>query len=80
MNVNPSYQPSELRYALNKVGIRALIAAESFKDRDYYTILNEAVPELCQSSAGSNVESSQVPNLKNVIMISNIETKCVHLF
>ena len=74
MNVNPSYQPNELRYALNKVGIRALIAAESFKNRNYFDILSEAVPEMNQQK-GSTIDSRTVPSLKSVIMISEDHIK-----
>lgn len=72
--MNPSYQPSELRYALNKVGIRTLIAAESFKNRNYFDILSEAVPEMNQQN-GPTIESRTVPNLKSVIMISEEHIK-----
>lgn len=71
MNVNPSYQPLELKYALRKVGIKTLIAAESFKNRDYYSILNEAVPEISQSKERNFINSREVPSLQSVIMISD---------
>ncbi|XP_045032055.1 medium-chain acyl-CoA ligase ACSF2, mitochondrial isoform X2 [Daphnia magna] len=71
VNVNPSYQPMELKYALNKVGIKALVAAESFKNRDYYSILNEAVPQIQKTNEMSFISSSDVPSLRSVIMISD---------
>jgi fatty-acyl-CoA synthase len=61
----------ELRYALNKVGIKTLVAAESFKNRDYYSILNEAVPEIKETKEMDYIKSSGVPTLRNVIMISD---------
>ncbi len=35
VNINPAYRRSELEYALNKVGCRALILSPSFKSSDY---------------------------------------------
>lgn len=61
----------ELKYALNKVGIKALVAAESFKNRDYYSILNEAVPQIQETNEMSFISSSDVPSLRSVIMISD---------
>ena len=61
----------ELNYALNKVGIKTLIAAESFKNRSYYSILDEAVPEIKQTKEMDFIKSKRVPTLKNVIMISD---------
>ena len=46
VNINPAYRLSELEYALNKVGCRALVTASSFKDSDYIGMLRELVPEL----------------------------------
>ena len=70
VNVNPSYQPSELKYALNKVGVKAIVMAESFKDRHFYSILNEAVPELSQTKPMDSIHSREVPSLQCVIIIS----------
>ena len=41
VNINPAYRLSELEYALNKVGCRALVTASSFKDSDYIGMLRE---------------------------------------
>ena len=40
--INPAYRPSELEFTLNKVGVRAMVVAESFKTSDYVAML-EAV-------------------------------------
>lgn len=69
--MNPSYQPMELKYVLNKVGIKAIVSAESFKNVDYYSILCEAVPEIRETKPMDRINSRQVPELKNVIMISD---------
>lgn len=61
----------ELKYALKKVGIKTLIAAESFKNRDYYSILNEAVPEIKETEQRNPIKSREIPSLQSVVMISD---------
>ena len=46
VNINPAYRLSELEYALNKVGCRALIVATRFKTSDYVGMVNTLAPEL----------------------------------
>ncbi len=46
VNINPAYRLTELDYALNKVGCRALITADSFKSSDYVGMLRELAPEI----------------------------------
>lgn len=41
MNLNPSYQANELKYALEKVGVRMVIAPKQFKHQKYYQSLVE---------------------------------------
>lgn len=45
VNINPAYRTSELEYALNKVGVKALITARKFKSSDYISMLRELEPE-----------------------------------
>nr|XP_029709378.1 acyl-CoA synthetase family member 2, mitochondrial-like [Aedes albopictus] len=70
VGINPAYQIPEVEYALNKVGVKALIAAESYRSQNYYEMIKHIVPELEASSAGSIV-SAKVPSLSAVIMKSN---------
>ena len=46
VNVNPSYQASELEYALNQSGCRYLILTDVFKTTDYNQILESIAPEI----------------------------------
>src|SRR5262249_46604569 len=46
VNINPAYRLSELEYALNKVGARALITASTFKTSNYLEMLRTLAPEL----------------------------------
>ena len=40
--INPAYRTSELAFTLQRVGVRAVVAAERFKTSDYLTMLDEA--------------------------------------
>ena len=46
VNINPAYRLGELEYALNKVGCRALIMAQSFRTSDYVAMVRDLAPEL----------------------------------
>ena len=65
MNINPAYQPAELKYCLNKVGVKAVVSAESFKTQDYYKMMAEIMPEL-----GTGRRSESVPSLEKIVMMS----------
>jgi len=69
--INPAYQPLELKYALNKVGVKALVASESFRKKDYYSILNEVIPDLSNFKEAEFIKSPEVPTLESIIMISD---------
>ena len=69
VNINPAYQTSELEYCLNKVGVKCLVAADSFKTQNYYEMLTRIMPEIETSKPGSLMNES-VPSLCSVIMMS----------
>ena len=48
VNINPAYRLTELEYALNKVGCKALVTAASFKTSDYLGMIETLAPETCQ--------------------------------
>ena len=68
VNINPAYRRTELEYALNKVGCRALILSPSFKASDYIGIINELAPEL-QRCAPGRLNSASLPRLEMVIRL-----------
>ncbi len=68
VNINPAYRLSELEYALNKVGCRALITATAFKTSDYIGMVNTLAPELARSVPGK-LSAARVPDLRIVIQI-----------
>ena len=57
VNVNPGYKSSELKYCINKVGIKAMIAAESFRSTDYFKVYKE-------------LDSGEISTFEHFIMIS----------
>ena len=67
VNINPAYRLSELEYTLHKVGVKALICADSFKTSDYLAMVEELVPELSQHTG--KIASSRLPLLEHVIKI-----------
>ena len=46
VNINPAYRRSELEYALNKVGCKALILSPAFKTSNYIEILQSVALDL----------------------------------
>jgi len=46
VTINPAYRTSELEYALNKVGCKALVLAPSFKSSDYAAMLEQIRPKV----------------------------------
>jgi fatty-acyl-CoA synthase len=68
VNINPAYRLSELEYALQKVGCRALITATRFKTSDYIGMVNTLAPEL-QTAPPGQLRSAKLPALQMVIQI-----------
>ena len=68
VNINPAYRVTELEYALNKVGCKALVTATSFKTSDYIGMLTGLVPELADAAPGK-LHSARLPHLRTVIQI-----------
>ncbi len=68
VNINPAYRLSELEYALNKVGCRALVTATAFKTSDYAGMLTTLLPELNTAQPG-HLKAAKAPSLTTVIQI-----------
>jgi fatty-acyl-CoA synthase len=68
VNINPAYRLTEVEYALNKVGCKALITATSFKTSDYIGMVNALAPELATSHPGE-LHTKRLPTLRSVIQI-----------
>lgn len=46
VTINPAYRTSELEYALNKVGCKALVLAPNFKTSDYAAMFEQVRPKV----------------------------------
>jgi fatty-acyl-CoA synthase len=68
VNINPAYRLSEVEYALNKVGCKALVTADSFKTSDYVGMLAELAPEIERSTPGK-LAARRLSSLKTLIRI-----------
>ncbi|HOA92474.1 MAG TPA: AMP-binding protein [Quisquiliibacterium sp.] len=70
VNINPAYRRSELEYALNKVGCRALITSPVFKTSDYLEMIRDLAPELAQARPGA-LRAARLPDLETVIRMGD---------
>jgi fatty-acyl-CoA synthase len=73
VNINPAYRLTELKYALNKVGCKALVTAASFKSSDYLGMLQTLAPEL-ESAEPGKLEAVALPTLRIVIRMGEENT------
>ena len=68
VNVNPAFQSEELGFCLNKVQVKVLIMADSFKKSNYVSILRQA---LHIGNESHDFRSAKIPSLKHVVLLSN---------
>lgn len=66
VNINPAYRRSELEYALNRVGCRALVLSPAFKSSNYLEMVADLAPELGHCEPGL-LRSHRLPSLEMVI-------------
>jgi fatty-acyl-CoA synthase len=66
VNINPAYQLAELEYALNKVGCKAIVAAERFKRSHYLQMLQTLAPELALTPPGQ-LKAARLPDLRLIV-------------
>ena len=71
VNINPAYRKTELEYALNKVGCRALVMARRHKSSDYLGMLGEIAPEIHFKGASEVLDSARLPGLKHVVLLGD---------
>ncbi|MCA8243471.1 AMP-binding protein [Burkholderia sp. AU32262] len=71
VNINPAYRLSELEYALNKVGCKAVIAAERFKRSAYVEMLQTLAPELATATPG-DLHAARVPSLRTIVSMGDV--------
>ncbi|WRP08845.1 AMP-binding protein [Rossellomorea aquimaris] len=68
VTVNTNYRTAELEYLLKQSDSKTIILMEEFRGASYIDMLYEICPELKTSKPGE-LESSKLPNLKNVIVL-----------
>src|SRR5262249_11985972 len=68
VTINPAYRLAELEYTLNKVGVRALVAAERYKTSDYVGMVETLAPELPDAFPGA-LQAERIPSLRAAIKI-----------
>jgi fatty-acyl-CoA synthase len=68
VTINPAYRLSEVEYTLNKVEVKALVAAETFKTSDYAAMIETLAPEIAAGPPG-RLRAARLPHLKSVIKI-----------
>jgi len=70
VNINPAYRVSELEYTINKVGVKALIAAETFKSSHYLEMLETLAPEI-PTSRPAALHAKRVPSLAVAVTLGD---------
>ncbi len=73
VNINPAYRVTELEYALNLSGCRALVTAEQLKSSHYLEMVQRLAPELATCAPGA-LQSSRLPALQMVIRLGDEKT------
>jgi fatty-acyl-CoA synthase len=73
VNINPAYRVTELEYALNKVGCKALITAARFKSSDYLAMLRNLAPEIDAATPGA-LQAQKLPELRLVVRLGEAKT------
>jgi fatty-acyl-CoA synthase len=68
VTINPAYRLSEVEYTLNKVGVTAVVAAESFKTSLYADMIDSLAPEIARSQPGA-LAAGRLPHLRIAIKI-----------
>jgi fatty-acyl-CoA synthase len=79
VTLNPAYRIHELRYALTRVGCRALITATAFKGGDYVGMLRELAPELDRARPGE-LRTEALPDLRTIIQIGGSSSSGILAF
>jgi fatty-acyl-CoA synthase len=70
VNINPAYRLSELEYALNVSGCRAIVTAERLKGSMYLEMLRKLAPEL-EAQAPGELKAARLPELRWVIRLGD---------
>lgn len=72
MALNPAYQAPEIAQCIKKVNMRAMVAAGTFKNQNYYEILCKSIPEVISSKDGI-IRSKEFSSFTTLILDSSNE-------
>lgn len=72
VTINPAYRLSELEFALNKAGCKALVLTDVFKSSDYLEMIRTLAPELTHTERG-RLNAKRLPDLRLVIQLGSAE-------
>jgi fatty-acyl-CoA synthase len=70
VNLNPAYRLSEIEFALNKAGCKALVLADQFRTSNYIEMLRTLAPELDSSPPGK-LKAARLPGLEIVVQMGS---------
>lgn len=73
VNINPAYRLTELNFAINKVGCKAIVLSPCFKSSDYLAMIAELVPEVANADP-YNLHSERFPLLRWLIRLGADKT------
>lgn len=76
VTINPAYRKAELAYVLKQSDATVLFLIDEFRRSNYFTILNEAVPQLPQSP-GTTLTLEDYPKLRHVVALKGAPPKGV---
>lgn len=74
VHINPAYQSRELIYCLNKVAVKCMVIAETFKTSNYYQMMIDTCPEI-QTCDPGKIRTKVAPNLTSLITIPSTQQK-----
>jgi fatty-acyl-CoA synthase len=74
VNINPAYRRSELEFALNHSGCKALVTASRFKSSDYIEMLRDLAPEI-EAARPGKLKARRLASLTTVIELGKPSVK-----
>lgn len=70
VNINPAYQSDELKHSLTLVGVKCLLAIETFKTQNYPEIIERIDRDIWKRPPNTPVGSRVLPFLETVVFDS----------
>ena len=70
VNINPAYRLTELQYALNKTGCKALVFASHLRSSNFFEMLQELLPNLASYRPG-HIQANSAPELRWLIRLDD---------